>query len=212
MASVRRKKVFTKRRARTAGILGVLTLGTSLMAAPQTASAQESPTTEELLEACDWADLCEFHPQDYTTYQGKMHQVSETLYNCGTEVNWMNIGWSDTTATTHSSEITITASSSFFEIFSASVAASYGVAFETAHEDSGSVTVRVPAGSKGWIERGTAMQQVTGWYELHFEEPFYDHHVWYVHDYQADGYNPAGSDDIVAKDKPMTPKEVRRFC
>ncbi|MFG2254226.1 hypothetical protein [Streptomyces mirabilis] len=50
--------------SRTAGVLAALTMGASLLVAPQ-AFAASGPTNAELLKACNWASLCKFHPQSY---------------------------------------------------------------------------------------------------------------------------------------------------
>ena len=216
MAFGRRKSTSRKslrHSLRTAGAVAALALGASLMAAPQ-ASAEDGPSVKELLDACSWADMCQFNPTGYTTYTGPKHQVGTTAYNCASQTNQHRIDWSDTTGSTNTVGVTITAEAKFFEVYSASISASYSHSWEASHTDTESNTVNIPAGYKGWMERGTAMQQATGWYEIHFPDRFYGHYIWYVNNYQSSGYN---SDDATAgyvnfKDAPMTPEERAAHC
>ncbi|MEU6255394.1 hypothetical protein [Streptomyces sp. NPDC047043] len=213
MAFARRKTASPKRTLRTAGAVAALTLGASLMAAPQ-ASAADSPTTKELLDACSWADLCEFHATNYWTYTGPNHQVGTTAYNCASQTNQHRIDWSDTTGSTNTFGISISASYEFFKVFTVGVETSYSHSWEASHTDTESNTVNVPAGYKGWIERGTAKQQATGWYEIHFGKRYYGHYIWYVNNYQSSGFNSDSPNKgyVNFKDAKMTSGERSAHC
>jgi hypothetical protein len=213
MAFARRKPRSPKHTLRTAGAVAALALGASLMAVPQ-ASAEDGPSTKELLDACSWADLCEFHPTEYTTYTGPKHQVGTTAFNCASQTNQHRIDWSDTTGSTNTVGVTISAEYKFFEAFTASISTSYSHSWEASHTDTESNTVNIPAGYKGWMERGTSMQQARGWYEIHFPDRYYGHYIWYINNYQSSGYN---SDNPTAgyvnfKDAPMTSEERAAHC
>lgn len=203
----------SRRKVRSAGAVAALALGASLMAAPQSYAAS-SPTIPELINACSWADYCQFHPQSYSTYTGPNHQVGSTAYNCASQTNQHSIIWSDTTASTNSVGVSITASAKFWEVYEVSVEASYRHDWTTAHTDTESDTVNIPSGYKGWIERGTAKQKATGWYELHFKSRYYGHYIWYVYNYTSTGFNvdnpKAGY--INFKDAKMTSADRSAHC
>ncbi|WP_329223465.1 hypothetical protein OG352_38980 [Streptomyces sp. NBC_01485] len=209
-----RKDGSTKRFSRTAGAVAALTLGASLMAAPQSAFAADSPTTKELLDACGWADFCQFHPQSYWTYTGPNHQVGSTAFNCASQTNDHRVDWQDTTGSTNSVGVSITATASFWKTYEVSVQASYGHSWEVSHTDTESNTIHIPAGYKGWIERGTSKQQAKGWYELHFGKRYYGHYIWYVYDYQSSGYNTdrPGGGYVNFKDAKMSQTERNQHC
>jgi hypothetical protein len=213
MELARRKSGSAKRVARAAGAVSALTLGASLLAAPQ-ALADSSPTTKELLDACSWADFCEFHPQSSRTYTGPNHQVGSTAYNCASQTNQHRIDWADTTGTTNSVGVAITATAGFWKVYEVSVQASYGHSWEVSHTDTESNTINIPAGYKGWIERGTSKQEATGWYEIHFGKRFYGHYIWYVNNYKSSGFNKDNpkSGYVNFKDAPMTAAERNEHC
>ncbi|EKX68214.1 hypothetical protein Sipo8835_25710 [Streptomyces ipomoeae] len=213
MQFVRRNNSSANRFLRAAGTVSALTLGASLLAAPQ-AMAASSPTTKELLNACSWADLCEFHPQSYSEYTGPRHQVGATAYNCGSQTNQKRIDWSDTTATTNSVGVAVTVGVKFWEVYEASVEVSYRHDWTTSHTDTESHTINIPSGSKGWIERGTSKQKAKGWYEIHFGKRYYGHYIWYVNNYESSGYNSSNPRNgyVNFKDTKMTAAERGAHC
>ncbi|MFF7472341.1 hypothetical protein [Streptomyces sp. NPDC008092] len=213
MAFARRKPASPKRTLRTAGAVAALSLGASLMAVPQ-ASADDSPTTRQLLDACSWADVCDFHPQSYWTYTGPRHQVGTTAFNCGSQTNQHRIDWADTTGSTNTVGITIGASYKWEEVFTFSVQTTYSHSWEVSHTDTESNTVNIPSGYKGWIERGTGKQQAKGWYELHFGKRYYGHYIWYIYDYQQSGYDSDHQNTgyVNFKDAKMTSAERGAHC
>ncbi|WP_075736623.1 hypothetical protein [Streptomyces acidiscabies] len=202
-----------KRFGKAASAVAALAFGASLLAAPQ-AMAEDTPTTGQLLGACSWADLCEFHPQSYWTYAGPAHQVGSTAYNCGSQTNQHSINWSDTTGTTNSVGVSVSAGVKFFEVFEAEISASYGHSWQASHTDGETDTVNVPPGHKGWIERGTPKQQATGWYEIHFGSRYYGHYIWYVHDYKSSGFygGDARLGYVNQKETQMSGAERNQHC
>ncbi|MFF4276813.1 hypothetical protein [Streptomyces sp. NPDC001536] len=203
-----------RRTLRTAGAVAALALGASLMVAPQ-ASAADSPTTKQLLDACGHStDLCEFHATAYWTYTGPKHQVGRTVYNCGRLTNTESVGGSDTTGSTNTFGISISAEYKWFETFSTEVTASYSHSWVASHTDTVTDTVNVPAGYKGWIERGTSKQQAKGWYELHFGKRYYGHYIWYINNYQSAGFNADQPNKgyVNFRDAQMTSGERSAHC
>jgi hypothetical protein len=185
-----------------------LATGAAFVSSPA-AFADDGPTTAQLLQSCDWADYCQFHPQSYTTYIGPSHQVGPLVYNCGSLTNSQTISWSDTTGSTNSVGVAITASYKFSEVFEASIQVSYEHTWSTSHTDSQSDTVNVPSKYAGWMVRGTAKQKATGWYELHYGKPYYGHYIWYVYNYTESGFdtdNP-NAGYVTFHDRAMTSSE-----
>lgn len=207
---------FTSHSTRTAGALAALTLGASLMTVPQSAFAADSPTTKQLLDQCGTrsVDVCDFHPTSYWTYTGPKHQVGSTAYNCASQTNQHRIDWADTTGTTNSVGVAITATVGFWKVYEASVQVSYGHSWEVSHTDTESNTLNIPAGYKGWIERGTSKQQAEGWYELHFPKRYYGHYIWYVNNYKSSGFNKDNpkAGYVNFKDAPMSSGERSAHC
>ncbi|MFE3851693.1 hypothetical protein ACFXPN_11165 [Streptomyces griseorubiginosus] len=94
------------------------------------------------------------------------------------------------------------------------VEVSYNHSWSTSHTDAESNTVNIPAGHKGWIERGTAKQKATGWHEIHFGSRYYGHYIWYVNNYQSSGYtgDKPSLDCVNFKDAAMTSGERSAHC
>lgn len=199
--------------ARTAGTLAALTMGASLLVAPQ-ALAASSPTNAELLKACNWASLCKFHPQSYWGYTGPKHQVGSTAYNCGSNTNQHRIDWSDTTTAGNTVGVSVSATYKFSLVFEASVETSYSHSWENSHTDTESNTINISPRSVGWLERGTSKQQAKGWWEIQFKNKYYDHYVWYIYDFQQSGFNKDNPSYgyVNFKDRPMTPAEIGAHC
>jgi hypothetical protein len=199
---------FARLKGVSAAAAAALALGASLVAAPQ-ASADSTPSTSELLSACSWADYCQFHPQSFWTYIGPAHQVGTTAFNCGSVTNSQTINWSDTTSSANSVGVSISASYKFAEVFEVSIETSYQHTWTEAHTDGQSDTVNVPAKYAGWMTRGTAKQEATGWYELHFGSRYYGHYIWYIENYAESGFdadNP-NAGYVTFHDRPMTSYE-----
>ena len=203
----------SRRLARSAGAVAALALGASLMAAPQSYAA-DSPTVAQLLERCGSADVCKFHPQSYTAYTGPAHQVGSTGYNCGSLTNPSSVTWSDTTTSTNTVGVAIEAGAEFWKVYKVSVEVSYSHSWTTSHTDSETKTINIPSGYKGWLQRGTAKQKATGWYELHFGSRYYGHYIWYVNNYQAAGWDQDHPQNgyVNFKDAQMTSGERAAHC
>ncbi|WP_105968149.1 hypothetical protein [Streptomyces geranii] len=199
-------------KGRAAGTIAVLTLGASLIAAPS-ASADTDPGPARLLQACNnhETDVCEFHPQSYTSYIGPIHTVGDLLYNCGRNVNTTTVNWTDTTGSTNSVGVSLGASMEIEKIFKIEIETTYTHTWLTSHTTGQTTTINVSPGDVGWIKRGTAKQQATGWWEIHFGKRFYGHYIWYINNYKESG--PTGKTGFVAPDdRVMTSAERSSHC
>jgi hypothetical protein len=196
-----------RRRAIGAAAASVV-LGASLIAAPQ-ASAASSPTTADLLSACAWASYCAFNADNYWTYIGPAHQVGSTIYNCASSTNYESVSWSDTTGSANSVGVAISATAIFEEVFEVEIQTSYQHTWTVSHTDSQTDTEYVRPKYTGWMMRGTSKQEATGWYEIHFNKPYYGHYVWYVENYTESGFNADNpyAGYVTFHDRPMTSAE-----
>ncbi|MFG2733069.1 hypothetical protein [Streptomyces canus] len=86
MEYTRRKNGCAKGPAWMTGALAARTAGTWLMASARSFAAN-LPTTKELLDACNWASLYDFHPQTYPTYLHRAHQVGAPAFTCASEAD-----------------------------------------------------------------------------------------------------------------------------
>ncbi|MEU0190989.1 hypothetical protein ABZ250_14160 [Streptomyces afghaniensis] len=86
MEYTRRKNGYAKGLAWMTGALAALTAGAWLMASVRSFAAN-LPTTKELLDACSWADLYDFHPQTYPSYIHRAQQVGAPAFNCAREAD-----------------------------------------------------------------------------------------------------------------------------
>lgn len=196
---------------RTAGACAVAA-ASMFLAVPQ-ASADGGPTARELLDACNTStDVCDFHPSGPPEeFTGPGHQVGQTTYNCTQDLQRSTISWSDTTGESNSVGVALTAEYGFAEVFKVSLQVSYNHTWESSHTDSQATNVDVRPGEKGWVERAPRMQRVSGTYEMHFPDRFYDHYIWYQ-DFTAEGPLPGGTDDITQHTAPMTDQERAEHC
>ncbi|MFD4509170.1 hypothetical protein [Streptomyces sp. NPDC058457] len=200
--------------SRTAGMIAALTVGASLLTAPQ-ALAADSPTDAQLLKACgDTSSFCAFRPQSYWGYSGPKHQVGSTAYNCGSQTNQHRIDWSDTTTASNSVGVAVSAEYKFGEVFELSVTTTYSHTWQNSHTDTESNQVNIPSGHVGWIERGTSKQAAQGWWEIQFKNKYYGHYDWYVYNYKESGFNKDNPSYgyINFKDRAMTSAERGAHC
>ncbi|MGW2371034.1 MULTISPECIES: hypothetical protein [Kitasatospora] len=212
MTIARRKYDSLKRLSRSAGAVAALAMGASLIAAPQ-AFADSDPGVANLLNACSWADYCQFHPQSFRTYTGPVHQVSQSLYNCTNANSTQSVNWAETTGSANSVGVSVSASYKFSQVFEASIQATYNHTWETSHTFGETDAVTITPGRVGWIERGTAKQEATGWYEIHFGKRYYGHYIWYIHNYKESGPNANAPRGYVnTQSRPMSAAERRAHC
>lgn len=201
------------RKSRAAGVIAALAMSASLVAVPA-ASADSNPSVADLLNACSWADLCQFHPTNYWTYTGPEHQVGDVAYNCTGTVMDHQVGFSDTTGSTNSVGVQISASVKFWTVYEASVTASYGHSWESSHTDNETNTVHIRPNYVGWLTRGTAKQHADGWYEIHFGSRQWGHYYWYINNYVSTGEDVDHwwMGFVAGHDRPMSWWEGHQHC
>ncbi|MEU6351978.1 hypothetical protein ABZ896_21975 [Streptomyces sp. NPDC047072] len=214
MVLARRMHKNAKRFSAAAGTVTALAVGGTLLLTPS-ASAADQPTIRQLVEACNTtSSFCRFHPQKLESYIGPNHQVGATVYNCGTGDGEFGVGGQDTTGSSDSVGVAITTSAGFEGVFEVAFETSYNHTWERSHTDTVEYKKHLEPGQKGWIERGTAKQKVTGWYEIQFKKRYYGHFDWYVYNYTESGFDTshpsAGYTNL--KSAPMTATERQQHC
>ena len=195
--------------------VAVATLGATALTPASASAAQtadDQPTTRELLEQCDnGTDKCVFHPAGAPVESmGEAHQVGDMAFNCTTEKQRSSVQWSDTTGETNTVGVSMKAQYGFTKLFSVTIEASYSHSWSSEHTETEQTNVEVPAGEVGWITREAAMEEVNGTYEMHFEDKFYGHHIWYV-PFTAKGPRDKPSTKTQHTRK-MTDKEKKEHC
>ncbi|GAB2657767.1 hypothetical protein GCM10027271_15510 [Saccharopolyspora gloriosae] len=189
--------------AATAAVAGLLVV--------PPASAADEPTARELLEKCDnGTDSCVFHPEGEPEYfQNTSELVGSPTFNCTELPQRMGVSWSDTTS--ESNSLGLSMSTSFGEVFKVTFKASYGHEWKESHTETQTTNIDVNPGDAGRVFHGPKMQKVKGTYELHFEDKFYDHYIWYV---PMEVTGPADSQEstITQDTSPMTDEEKSANC
>ncbi|MFC4493783.1 hypothetical protein ACFPA8_06505 [Streptomyces ovatisporus] len=194
-------------------VIAVTTLGATALFPTAAQAEEEQPTTRELLEKCnDGTDVCIFHPSGLPEdSMGEAHQVGDSAFNCTDKTQRSSVGWSDTTGETNTVGVSMTAEYGFTDLFKVTIQASYQHSWESSHTEEQQTNVEVKPGKVGWITREAAMQEVEGTYEMHFEDKFYGHHIWYV-PFTAKGPKPDTPSTKTQHTRKMTKKEKKQHC
>lgn len=202
-----------KRRVRMSVLLAALATAGTAALAPGVAQAEEQPTTRELLEKCNnGTDSCVFHPDSAPEdSMGEPHQVGDSAYNCTEDLQRSTVGWSDTTGESTSVGLSLSTEAGFADVFKVTLEASYNQSWESSHTETDSTNVDVRPGEVGRVTREAPMQKVSGQYELHFEDRFYGHYIWYV-PFEATGPKPDASSTKTQHTRPMTDQEKSEHC
>ncbi|NLU74834.1 DUF4148 domain-containing protein [Streptomyces sp. HNM0575] len=195
-------------------VVAITTAGATAMT-PLAAQADdaEQPTTRELLDQCDnGTDKCVFHPSGQPVdSMGDAHQVGDSAFNCTKDLQRSTVGWSDTTGETNTVGVSMKAQYGFTKLFSVTIEASYSHAWESSHTEQQQTNVEVKPNEVGWITREAAMQEVNGTYEMHFEDEFYGHRIWYV-PFTAKGPKADAPSTKTQHTRKMTKKEKQEHC
>ncbi|TDC91137.1 hypothetical protein E1161_17000 [Saccharopolyspora aridisoli] len=189
----------------------VSAIGAALLLAPP-ATAADEPTVRELLEKCDnGTDSCVFHPEgEVEYYQNSSEAVGSPVFNCTDKEQMMNVAWSDSTA--ESNSVGLSMSTSFGEVFKVTFKATYGHEWRSEHTESQTTFITVRPGEVGQVYHGPKMQKAKGTYELHFEDKFYDHYIWYVNDFEASGPADDQGGTVTQSTRAMTEEEEQANC
>ncbi|MET9670321.1 hypothetical protein ABZY19_34000 [Streptomyces sp. NPDC006475] len=204
-------------RARWAGVLALLVVGSSLVAVPGAQADDGPPTDRELLAKCDnGTRKCVFHPTgDLSIAPGEHREVGDRAYNCTEDDQTSTRTWEDTTGESNSLKISLKqefeAEFLFIKIFKMSFEQSFGRTWSSSHTEGTTTSLNVPGGEVGWVTRAPKMQTVKGTVELIFKDRFHGKRYWYV-PFEATG--PAEGEPSVKtqRTRPITAEERIQNC
>ncbi|MCH6162657.1 hypothetical protein [Streptomyces marispadix] len=194
-------------------VVAITTVGATALTPSAAQADEEQPTTRELLEQCNnGTDKCVFHPSGAPVdSMGEPHQVGDSAFNCTKDLQRSTVGWSDTTGETNTVGVSMSAEYGFTELFKVTITASYEHSWQSSHTEEQQTNVEVKPGEVGWITREAAMEEVNGTYEMHFEDKFYGHHIWYV-PFTAKGPKADAPSTKTQHTRKMTKKEKQEHC
>lgn len=183
-----------------------------IFSAPPAMADDDGPTIRELLDECDdGTDYCEFRPDgpaELFTTDSKM--VGDEVYNCTSSDQNMTVEWSDTTSQSNSVGVSLRTEVGFGKIFAVAYEQSYNRTWTNEHTESQSTSVSTEPGEVGWVERRAQMQRIEGTYEMHFEDAFYGHYVWYV-PFTVEGPVPDATEEVITQNvRDMTDAELEQ--
>ncbi|RJQ77262.1 hypothetical protein D5S17_16305 [Pseudonocardiaceae bacterium YIM PH 21723] len=168
----------------------------SLVGAPAVAMAEDQPSEQELLRACNSRKVfCQFHPTERITYSGE-YKASGRGSNCSNSTVTRTVEWSNTRGTVDSVGVSISAELGMGQAFALSVSVSYGHEWHWSETKTDRVAVELAPGQGAEVWTAPLLTKVTGDYELHFPKPFHGHYIWYVSDVSVEGPAPENVWDV----------------
>jgi hypothetical protein len=182
------------------------------VAVTNTAWAEDTPTTAELLDQCGSADVCQFTPKEEWKTVANEQQVGSSYWNCTTGDQQASISWSETKGQSNNVSVSVEVGASFFKVLEAAVTTTYDHGWEFSHTWTENPIVTIPGDNVGWITRGAPMQNVRGDYELHFGDRYYGHYFWYVTNFVETGPDSDGTGQVAFHTRPMTDQEKTAHC
>jgi hypothetical protein len=156
-------------------------LAVGTLYAPSAASAEEVPTTRDLLDACGTeTDECIFHPESETTADAERTVVVADVRNCSTAEQNETRRWTNTHGETNSVGVEVKVEMKFAEVFSAGITTKYGHEWKWEKSTTEESRLTVAPGKVGQLTQVAQAHTVKGTYELHFPDRYYGHYYWYV--------------------------------
>ncbi|WP_420082638.1 hypothetical protein ACN6AT_37295 (plasmid) [Streptomyces sp. JL4002] len=181
----------------------------SAFAAPSVA-----PPREKIIRDCQTGKgRCKFDsPLVRKVYLGEFRQVSDYVYNCGSDPVNHSITWSDTVESSSTIGMQFEAGGVVTGILNISFAANYGHTWNDSHSETDELTVNIRPGEVGWIERAQVMRKVSGVWKTNYRFKKNGHRKWEVPDVVT-GPAPRGTEGlqnaVVFKSRVMTESEVK---
>jgi len=198
----------TSRRATSLGAVCALTVAGAVLPA-SSASAEETPTSRELLDLCDnGTDVCVFHPDGAEEEQVEQRDlVVDNAINCSGVNQQTMAGWTDTKGESNSLSIEVKAEMKWGPVYTSSVTASYGHDWNWSHSQGGQSLVTIAPGKAASLTRSTRVVTVDGQFELHFGDKYKGHYYWYV---PFTSTTTVSADNPTFTDRDMTDEERAR--
>lgn len=178
----------------------------------QAATDEKPPTDQELLDACQGADLCKYTVKSTSRYPGPEHVVGDQVINCEPEAVTREINWTDTTQATTNIDLSFTTSAGFLNALNASFTAAAGFSFESSHSTSQSFTETLRPFSKSEVVRAAPIVATVGDWELHFPSRFHGHFIWFDKDVLVEAEDPKGTGFVIFRQRALTQAEIDKNC
>lgn len=181
-----------------------MVVGLAGFAAP--ASADDQPTTRQLLEQCDQrkTDSCVFHPEGSPVVYTGTYKLAGSATNCTNDKMTRVIRWESSTSTTNSFGVTINAGAQLGKIFQAGVEASFQTQWSWSDTQADETQQEVSPHTAVQVMVAPMKTKIKGTYELHFGKRYYGHYYWYVNG-TIDGQTKGHAWDV-------KPKSVNPSC
>lgn len=206
-----RPRMFRTSRRALAG-LGALLLAGLMVPLATVAMADEVPTSMELLEKCgNGTDLCEFHVSGATRTFFSPSEVASQTANCTDKDQTASLMWEKTFTSTNSLGVSLKVSWGPTKAFEVGFKVAYQHEWISSTTDRDTTQITIPAGHMGRIYLAREMEEVSGKYEMHFPDRFYDHYYWYL-PMTVTSPKADGKDAVVPKSDPLTDQERASFC
>lgn len=159
------------------------------------------------------ADNCTFEPWTKRNFTGDVTRVSGDTVNC-TDINaTKSISWAQSTSETNSISVSVGVEAKLSAIYTVSIKTEYGHSWTSSTTETATDTAPVPAKSVAWIERGVAMQEVTGRMVHRYPKRRHGHYTWYTYPTLTNADPEAlDFDTIIFRTRPMTPDEASNLC
>jgi hypothetical protein len=168
------------------------------------ASAEETPTARELLEACGTqTDTCVFHPDGppVESTESQAHVIEGTEQrNCTGSPQRQIIKWSETKTEENKVGVKVTAEATFAKVYKLAIETSYEHTWSHSVTEGKDDWLEIRPGHRAWMQRVWKLQTVKGRYEMRFPDRFYGHYIWYL-PYESTGPVDEGSPEVEKREE-----------
>ncbi|MFD0007862.1 hypothetical protein ACFVJ4_36365 [Streptomyces sp. NPDC127178] len=126
-----------------------------------------------------------------------------------------SLTWAQTTGTADTLGISYSASGGLPGIFEVSVETKYEHQWNSSVQYGDTWNQDVPPGYIGWVERGQVMNEYSGMWRTHYDDPKKGHYFWGVHDTIRSPANEGEGgwhSNIRWRERPMTREELINNC
>ncbi|HEY6796470.1 MAG TPA: hypothetical protein VI248_17475 [Kineosporiaceae bacterium] len=176
------------------------------------ASAEEAPTSLELLRQCDsGADFCVFHVQGPADdFWQKADLVGKTA-NCTGSPQDASITWTKSTFSSNSIGVSLKVLVGASKAFLNGFRITYSHEWTETTTDSDTTKITIPPGYMGRVYHAREMERASGEYELHFRSRYYGHYYWYV-PMTVTSPKTDAHDHVTTQSVPLTDEERVAYC
>ncbi|MDQ1290048.1 MAG: hypothetical protein QG622_3614 [Actinomycetota bacterium] len=199
------------RRRLTTGVGAVLTVGL-LVSVASIASAEEVPTSKELMEKCGKdTDFCEFHISGPARAYLQTAGLAAQTANCTGSTQDASLTWEKSTSSSNSFGWSLKVMAGAAKAFQLGFKVAYQHEWTDTLTDRDTTKMTIPGGHMGRVFHAREMEEVSGKYEMHFGSRYYGHYYWYL-PMTVNSPKGGGNDKVTTKSEPMTEQERAQFC